>query len=137
MKEYIPEESYAGGSYDGAYFHAQHVNDSFNVKDEDAMHRSCLAEKRARKKEEKMWVNKLGKILQKLLKIMIMERKKKYEEVGDQADLMEIELSEPKFHREIALLTVAHKYLIRDIKIFLYLYQHTKKCRLQFTGLKR
>ena len=61
VKEYIPDESYVGGSYDGAYFHAkkdvaQHVNEAFNVKDEyvhsdhDAMHRRGLAEKRARKK---------------------------------------------------------------------------------------
>ena len=74
VKDFISDESYAGGSYDGAYFHAkkdipQHVNEAFHVEDEkvhndhDAMHRSGLAEKRARKKNNNEWVNKLGEIL--------------------------------------------------------------------------
>ena len=88
VKEYISEDSYAGGSYDGAYFHAnkdvsKHVNEAFNVNDEavhsdhDAMHRSGLAEKRARKKVENNWLNKLGKTLLQLLKIITMVKSMK------------------------------------------------------------
>ena len=109
VKEYISEDSYAGGSYDGAYFHAnkdvsKHVNEAFNVNDEavhsdhDAMHRSGLAEKRARKKVENNWLNKLGKNIATAFKDH--NYGKKYEELKDQAQLMEIELLEPKFHSE-------------------------------------
>ena len=63
VNQFISEDSYAGCSLDGAYFHAkkdvtQQINEHFNVKDSDVhsdhdpMHRSSLAEKRARKKQE-------------------------------------------------------------------------------------
>ena len=68
VKQFISEDSYAGCSLDGAYFHAkkdvtQHINEHFNVddsevhSDHDPMHRSGLAEKRARKKTRNDWVN--------------------------------------------------------------------------------
>ena len=74
VEKFISEDSYAGCSLDGAYFHAkkdvtQHINDHFNVKDSDVhsdhdpMHISGLAEKRARKKTRNNWVNNLGKVV--------------------------------------------------------------------------
>ena len=62
------------------------------------MHRSGLAEKRARKKVENNWLNKLGKNIATAFKDH--NYGKKYEELKDQAQLMEIELLEPKFHSE-------------------------------------
>lgn len=58
VEKFILEDSYAGCSLDGAYFHAkkditQHINEHFNVdvsdvhSDHDPMHSSGLAEKRA------------------------------------------------------------------------------------------
>ena len=66
VKKFLTPESYAGGSYDGAYFHAKkdvpkHINGAFNVddadvhNDHDAMHRTGLG--------RNDWVNYLGKLL--------------------------------------------------------------------------
>ena len=109
VKKFLTNESYAGGSYDGAYFHAkkdvpQHINEAFNVddsdvhNDHDAMHRTGLGEKRARKKGRNDWVNNLGKSLATAFKDH--NYGKKYEELREIAELMGIELLDPKFHSE-------------------------------------
>ena len=138
VKEYISEDSYAGGSYDGAYFHAnkdvsKHVNEAFNVNDEavhsdhDAMHRSGLAEKRARKKVENNWLNKLGKNIATAFKDH--NYGKKYEELKDQAQLMEIELLEPKFHSETRFANSCSQVFntgYRDLSVLIETYKKTR-----------
>ena len=138
VKEYISEDSYAGGSYDGAYFHAnkdvsKHVNEAFNVNDEavhsdhDAMHRSSLAEKRARKKVENNWLNKLGKNIATAFKDH--NYGKKYEELKDQAQLMEIELLEPKFHSETRFANSCSQVFntgYRDLSVLIETYKKTR-----------
>ena len=63
VKEFISNDSYAGGSYDGAYFHGHKnvphfINKAFNVEDNgvhndhDAMHRSGLAEKKSKENRQ-------------------------------------------------------------------------------------
>ena len=66
--------------------------------DHDPMHRSGLAEKRARKKTRNDWVNKLGKLVATAFKDH--NYGKKYEELRTIAELLEIEFVEPKFHSE-------------------------------------
>ena len=80
------------------------INEAFNVKDDDvhndhdAMHRTGLAEKRARKKGRNDWVNQSGKNLATAFKDH--NYGKKYEELKEQAELMGIEFLDPKFHSE-------------------------------------
>ena len=64
VKNIVSEESYVGGSYDGAYFHARKdvgmfINEAFNVKDSevhndfDPLHRSGLVENKSKEKGKK------------------------------------------------------------------------------------
>ena len=109
VKPFISENQYEGGSYDGAYFHAnkdvpQHINEAFHVDDEDVhsdhdqMHRCGLSEKRARKKPLNDWVNKAGKNI--ATSFNDHNFGKQYEVLKEQAELMEIEFLDPKFHSE-------------------------------------
>ena len=138
-KQFISEDSYAGCSLDGAYFHAkkdvtQHINEHFNVDDEDVhsdhdpMHRSGLAEKRARKKTRNNWVNELGKIVATAFKDH--NYGKKYEELRDMAELMEIEFVEPKFHSETRFANSCSKVFdsgFKDIPALIESYRKTKQ----------
>ena len=109
VKEFISDQSYAGGSYDGAYLHAkkdvpQHINEAFHVEDgevhkvRNVMHRSGLAEKRAIKKSYNEWVNKTGRDIASVFKDHNYE--KINEEFKETADPTGIELLDPKFQSE-------------------------------------
>ena len=139
VKEFISNDSYAGGSYDGAYFHGHKnvphfINKAFNVEDNDvhndhdAMHRSGLAEKKARKIGRNEWLNVMGKDVATAFKDH--NYGKKYEELKEQAELMGIELLEPKFHSDTRFANSCSnvfKAAYRDLPAIIENYKNVKE----------
>ena len=75
-----------------------HVDNEDVHSDHDQMHRSDLAEKRAMKNNRNNWVNEMGTNISTAFNDQ--NYGKKYEELKEQAKLMQLEFTDPKFYSE-------------------------------------
>ena len=110
VKEFILPEQYQGGSYDGAYIHdsvpkhleeIMKVNSKDTQNDWDALHKSGVGEKKARKEEENNWVNEIVATGSTCFKDINFG--KSYEEALEIAEAIDVDFEKPKFHSSILL----------------------------------
>jgi hypothetical protein len=116
VKDFIIPEQYQGGSYDGAYIHdsvPKHLNDIMEVKDDDvqsdwdALHKSGVAEKRARQEEENNWVNEVVSLGSTCFKDINFG--KSYEEALEIAEAIDVDFEKPKFHSDTRFANILSK----------------------------
>ena len=107
LEEYLSQEQYQGGSYDGAYFHQsvpKYMGEKYNVdesdvkNDHDFLHKCGICEKNVRKKKENEWATLSGKLCATCFNDF--NYGKEYEELKQIADDMDIDFKSPKFHSE-------------------------------------
>ena len=136
VKEFISPEQYQGGSYDGAYIHdsvPKHLNEIMKVNDNDtqndwdALHKSGVAEKHARKEEESNWVNELVDVGATCF--IVINFGKAYEEALEIALAIDIEFEKPKFHSDTRFANHGSKVLkslLNDLPVIIERYKEIK-----------
>ena len=140
VKDFISTEQYQGGSYDGAYIHDsvhKHLNEIMEVKDEDtqndwdALHKSGVAEKHARKEEENNWVNEIVAVGSTCFRDINFG--KSYEEALEIAEAIDIDFEKPKFHSDTRFAnhgSKVFKSLLTDLPVIIERYKQVKNKNL-------